>query len=160
VTSIREQLEAKQRRRLVQPIQITDPSADQQAWMGITSALQIAMGKSGEDRNEALIGQLEKQLEDAHARWRSHYADVELQSMPREEWEAAQAKWQGDKGIDWAKALAPLLELSCVDESLQDADWWESRLNDAAWSEGDTDSLRAAILILNVDGVDPRVPKG
>ena len=159
MTSLREQLEAKQRRRLVQPIQISNPAADNQIWMGVTAALQVEQSKSDEDRNDTVVANLQKQLDQAWERVRAHYVDIELESMRRDDWNAAMTEWHGEDGIDWAKALAPLLAASCTDEDLQDAGWWQSQLEQDSWSEGDTNSLRMALLALNVDGLDARLPK-
>jgi hypothetical protein len=159
VTGLREQLEAKQRRRLVQPIQISNPSADQQTWLGVTAALQIEQSRPDGERNDATEANLQKRLDEAWERYRSHFVDVELQSMPRDDWNAAMTEWQGEDGVDWAVALAPLLAASCTDPELQDAQWWQSQLDQDSWSEGDTNGLRMALLALNVDGLDARLPK-
>lgn len=161
MTSLREQLEAKERRRLVQPIQISNPGGDHQIWMGVTAALQLEQNKSDEDRNDTVVANLQKQLEDAWDRLRSHYADIELQSMPRDDWNAAMTEWQGEDGINWAAALAPLLAASCTDPDpmLHDPEWWQERLDQDTWSEGDINSVRMALLALNVDGLDARLPK-
>lgn len=159
MTGLREKLEAKQRRRLVQPIQITDSSADQQTWMGVTAALQVAQNKPEGERDDKAIANLQRQLDEAWERVRSHYADVELQSMPRDDWNAAMLEWQGEDGIDWAAALAPLLANSCTDPDLQDVEWWKGQLEQDSWSEGDTNALRMALLMLNVDSLDARLPK-
>lgn len=158
--SLREQLEQKQRRRLVVPVQITNPAQDQQTWMGVTAALQLEQNKPDEERSDAAVANLQQQMEDAWERTRSHYVDVEMQSMPRADWNAAMSAWQSEEdGIDWAEALAPLLATSVVDESLQDADWWRDQLSRDSWSEGDTNALRLTVLALNVEGMDPRLPK-
>lgn len=157
--SLREQLEQKQRRRLVQPIQVSNPSADQQVWMGVTAALQMAQNKPDDERDDAAIASLQTQQEASWERVRTHYVDVELQSMRRDDWNAAMTEWHSDDGVNWAAALAPLLAASCIDPDLQDVGWWQARLDEDAWSEGDTNSLRMALLALNVDGLDARLPK-
>jgi hypothetical protein len=159
VTGLWEQLEAKQRRRLVQPIQISNPGEDQQIWMGVTAALQLEQNKPDDQRNDTVVANLQKQLDEAWDRVRSHYVDIELQSMPRPDWNAAMTEWQGDEGIDWAAALAPLVAACCVEPELQDPARWQALLEQDSWSEGDTNSLRMAVLALNVDGLDARLPK-
>lgn len=159
MTSLRERLEAKERRRLVQPIQVSDSSEDQQSWLGVTAALQVAQQKHDDERDDAAIKNLQAQLDAAWERVRSHYVDVVLQSMPRADWNAAMHEWQGDDTIDWAEALAPLLAASCVDEELRDEQWWKEQLARDSWAEGDTDSLKAALLHLNTDALDARYPK-
>lgn len=155
--SLRERLEQKQRRRLVVPIQASDPSQDHEAYVGSSAALQIAQAK--DDSSPEYVAQLEKQLADAGDRYRSHYVEIELQALSRDDWEAAMHRWQGDETIDWAAALAPLLAESCTDVDLQDEAWWVVQLSKPEWTEGDTDSLRMAILTLNVEAMEPRYPK-
>lgn len=155
--SLRERLEAKQRRRLTVPILVSDPSADQHVLNGAMVALQVAQAREEPQADEIEI--LGKAQEEAAAAVQSHFADVELQAMSGNDWEAAMAAWSGEE-IDWPKALAPLLAQSCVDAELQDEQWWAERLADPAWSEGDRDTLKMALLRLNVTAANPIVPKG
>lgn len=155
--SLRERLEAKQRRRLTVPILVSDPSSDQHVLNGATVALQVAQGREEPQPDEIEI--LRAAQEEAADAVQSHFAQVELQAMSDPDWEAAMAAWSGDE-IDWAKALAPLLAQSCVAEELQDEQWWSERLADPAWSRGDLDALKAALLRLNVTAANPIVPKG
>lgn len=158
MTSLRERLEAKQRRRRIVPIQVSDPSQDQTAWVGVAAALEVERRKDEPD--PTMLANLQGQLEAAEARAREHYVDVELQALSAAEWEAAQSEWVDDDGdMVWAEALAPLLEASCVDEELRDAGWWREQMARDAWSEGDTHALRAALLELNVYAVESRAPK-
>ena len=163
MTSLRERLAAKERRRLVVPIQISDSSEEERTWMGAVAAHQHQFEK-GAEANADLLSQLEKQVDAANDRFRAHYADVTLQALSRADWEAATAKWQTEDGepgqMDWAAALAPLLAESCVDEDLQDEQWWRDTLTQPNWTEGDVDSLRAALLQLNVYALEARYPKG
>jgi len=158
VTSIRERLEAKQRRRRIVPIQVSDPSQDHTTWMGVAAALEVERRKDEPDPK--MLENLQTQLDAAETRARDHYVDVELQALPAAEWEAAQAEWVDEDGdMTWAVALAPLLEVSCVDEELRDAGWWRDQMSRDSWSEGDTHALRAALLELNVYAVESRAPK-
>lgn len=160
MTSIRELLDQKQRRRLVVPIQVTDPNEDQNDWMGIAQALALARQKTGDEAQPGYVAQLVKNLDEAEARVNAHFAPVELQSLPPAEWEAACAQWRNDDGdVDWAEALSPLLAVSCVDEDLRDAEYWQTLMSRDTWTEGDTDALRMAVLQLNVYAADARVPK-
>ena len=157
-------MEAKQRRRLVVPIRVSDPSEDQAAAQTLQAALNVAL--AAEDG--AAAKQLEPQLHDIVARIRAHWVDVELHSMPRDDWRAVNAAWQTVEATEdgpqvvtnWGEALAPLLAESCVDPELQDAGWWAEQLAQPGWSEGDTTALQVALLRLNVDAVDPEIPKG
>jgi hypothetical protein len=162
--SLRSRLEEKTRRRLIVPILVSDPSEDQAQMQTLHAAFQAATGAQNAEAAKGYGAELEK----VAARVRSHWADVELQAMPRDEWRAATSAWQtvettedGPQVVtDWALALAPLLAESCVDEDLRDANWWAGQLARPEWSEGDTNALQLALLRLNVDAADPQVPKG
>lgn len=162
--SLRQRLEEKQRRRLVVPIRVSDPSADQAA----AETLQAAFSVAAAAGDEATAENLRAQLAEVADRIRAHWADVELEAMPRDQWREVTSAWQtventGDGPqvvTDWAEALAPLLAESCTDPELKDAEWWAVQLNRPEWSEGDTNALQMALLRLNVDAVDPQVPKG
>lgn len=161
--SLRSRLEEKTRRRLTVPVLVSDPSEDQAQAQVLYAAFQAATGA----QDSVTVKKYEAQLEEAAARVRSHWVDVELQAMPRDEWRSATSLWQtvettedGPQVVtDWAEALAPLLAESCVDPDLRDADWWAQQLARPEWSEGDTNALQIALLRLNVDAADPQVPK-
>lgn len=155
--NLREQLESKQRRRLVVPVQITDPAAEERAMQAAVHALRLA-----EARDPRQAGEVEActaAVNEASAAVLDHYAQVELQSLPAPEWEAAMAQWTSEDGVDWDNALAPVLALSCVDESVQDEAFWSELLATPSWTEGDRDQLKRALMILNVRAPDPLVPK-
>lgn len=160
--SLRDRLEAKQRRRLSVPILVSDPSEDQAALNTLAIAYQAAVGREDESAKV-----LKVQVEEQAAVTAGHWAQVELQALPRTEWNAVYGAWQSvqvtDDGpemvTDWAEALAPLLAESCVDPELRDEKWWAGQLARPEWSEGDTLALRLALLRLNVEAVDPQVPK-
>jgi hypothetical protein len=162
--SLRQRLEEKQRRRLVVPIRVSDPAADQAEAETLQAAFNVAV--AAEDKGT--VEGLRKQLVEAADRIRSHWAEVELEAMPRDQWREATSTWQtvettedGPQVVtNWAEALAPLLAESCTDPELKDAGWWAAQLDRPEWSEGDTNALQLALLRLNVDAIDPQVPKG
>lgn len=156
--SLREQLENKQHRRLVVPVQITDPAAAEQAMQAAMHALRLA--ESRDPRQDGEVEACTAAVSVAVADVLVHYAQVELQSLPAAEWEAAMAEWTGEDGIDWAAALAPVLAVSCVDDSVRDEQFWADRLAAPSWTDGDRDQLKRALLLLNVQAPDPMVPKG
>lgn len=155
--SLRDRLEAKKRRRLLVPVQITDPSADQRTLGGAMQALGLARTRDPQQPGE--VEACTAAVETASAAVLAHYEQVELQSLPAPDWEAAMAQWTGEDGIDWEQALPPTLALSCVAEELQDEQWWAHTLTGEAWTDGDRDQLRRALLTLNVTYADPLVPK-
>lgn len=161
---LRATLEAKRRRTLAVPILVSDPAQDRETLVGISAALALARERAQRDEaDEAAAGvaaQIEAQYDDAVAKLRSNWADVALQSLPRGDWEAAQAAYQGSDTLDWDAALPALLAVSCVDRELQDEAWWREQLAKPEWSEGDINALRIAVLQLNVEAAEPHTPKG
>jgi hypothetical protein len=161
--SLRERLEAKTRRRLSVPVLVSDPSEDQGELQTLLVALQAAQGRDDEEAAARLRAQAEAQADKV----RAHWAEVELQAMPKAEWRAANALWQtvettedGPQVVtNWDEALAPLIAQSCVDPELQDPEWWAEQLAKPEWSEGDSHTFQLAILRLNVESADPQVPK-
>jgi hypothetical protein len=162
--SLKERLEGKQRRWLMVPILVSDPSEDQAALSALLVALNAAAGRD----DAGAVAQLQPQAE-AHAdKVRSHWVEVKLLSLPADEWRVATSVWQtvevSDDGpevvTNWAEALAPLLAESCADPELQDAEWWAGQLQQPGWSEGDRNALKLALLRLNVEAADPQIPKG
>lgn len=161
--SLRDRLEAKTRRRLSVPVLVSDPSEDQAGLNTLFVALRAAQGRDDEAAAAVLLPQVEAQAEKVQAHW----ASVELQALPRDEWRAANALWQTVENTEdgpqvvtnWDEALATLIAQSCVDPDLQDTEWWTQQLAKPGWSEGDSHAFRLALLRLNVDTVDPQVPK-
>jgi hypothetical protein len=160
--TLRELLETKQRRRMVVPIQISDPSEDQEIWLGAHLAMEGAKNR----QDESAIAELRPKLDEAQAKIEAHWAALELHSLPSDQWETACQVWRteldqadAEAGIDWPNALAPLLAESCVDPELHDVDWWREQLARPGWSEGDRDALKLALLRLNVATLEPHVPK-
>lgn len=161
--SLRDRLEQKQRRRAVVPVQVSDPSADMATLSGIAVALNAARADSDADTLASLQSQLDEQSEKVQ----SHWAQVEMQSLPPAEWEAAVSAWQKiemqDDGptavMNWAEGLPDLVALSCTDPELRDAEWWREQLSSERWSEGDLDALKRTVLALNIDAAEPRAPK-
>lgn len=161
MSTLRTLLEAKERRRMVVPIQVSDASADHEAWMGIYLAIEAAKHRD----DDAAIADLRKQLDELSEKMKAHWASVELQALPSEDWERVSRVWRSDTdtddgGIDWPNALAPLLAESCTDPELNDAEWWAEQLARPSWTEGDRDALKVALLRLNVSALEPHIPKG
>lgn len=162
--TLREQLEAKKRRKAVVPVLISDATEDGNKLAAIQHAHALAV-EAGRDAEASL---LEADAEAQAEKVRAHWVDVELWALPAAEWEAAVTAWQTiqvrDDGptavIDWVEGLPHLLALSCVDESMRDPSVWRSLFDSEAWNEGEVDSLKRAILHLNVQAADPHVPKG
>jgi len=159
--NLKERLQGKQRRRLSVPILVSDPSEDQAA----LTTLLVAVNAAAERPDEVAL--LQPQVEEQAEKVRSHWVQVELQSLPKDVWREVNAAWQtvettedGPQVVtNWDEALAPLLAASCVDEDVQDEAWWAEQLTQPGWSEGDVNALKLALLRLNVEAIDPQVPK-
>ena len=161
--TLREQLEAKKRRRAVVPVLVSDMTEDGNQLAAFQHAHALAAEAGRDAEAELLLADMEAQAEKV----RGHWVDVELMALPPAEWEAATATWQTiqvqDDGptavMDWAEALPHLLALSCVDESMRDVAAWKPLLADGVCNLGEVDALKRALLHLNVEAADPRVPK-
>ena len=104
--------------------------------------------KADTDREQELTAALEA----AQARREAMTVDIELQSLPDDEWEAAIAQLDEDarESYDLTAVHAVLLAASCTDPELQDADWWAEQLSKPTWTDGDRSALSSALLNLNV----------
>lgn len=159
--SLRERLEAKARRRIVVPVQVSDPGdeARRRAEQAVT-ARNIAgyAGLQGEKLTE-----LDAEVEAAEAALADHSVPVELLAMPAADWEALVAlivPADESKPVDWTTGLPLALAACCVDESLRDAEWWAERLLDPAWASGDVAALRRAVISLHDWSPASYLPKG
>src|SRR5687768_6944521 len=109
--SLRQRLEEKQRRRLVVPIRVSDPAEDQAAAETLQAALSVAAAAD----DAGTVENLSKQLTETAERIRSHWAEVELEAMSRDQWREVTSAWQtvettedGPQVVtNWAEALAP-----------------------------------------------------
>jgi hypothetical protein len=78
--------------------------------------------------------------------------EIELQSLPDDQWEAAIAEL-GDEdreNFNLSSILAVLTAASCTDPELQDTEWWAAQLARPEWTDGDKSSLASTLLNLNV----------
>lgn len=155
--SIKDLLAAKQRRRLVVPVQISNPAADQEEWLGVYHAIEAA--KSREDADPKELESLQVQLLECSDKLQAHFVKVELQALSADEWEAAAKVFEGDDDFDWKSGLPVLMAESCVDTELQDAEYWRETLQRPEWTDGERDALKSAILRLNVHADQGHVPK-
>lgn len=156
MTSIRERLAEKTRRRVVVPIQLSDDTEDRETARGI----EVAVGLARQRDEGQVVEQLQAELADVDARVRARYLEVELQSLTPAEWDAAEQQWSTDGEWNWTEGLAPLLAESCTHPDLRDVEFWRETLARPEWTEGDRSALRTGLLHVNVYRADPFVPKG
>lgn len=158
---LRDLIEAKQRRTATHPILVGNPSAAAAEIKQLTGELMehmrslAAKKKAGKKPTKADTDREAKitaALEAAQARRAEMTVDIELQSLPEDEWEAAIADLpeEARDSYDLSAILSVLTAASCTDPELQDADWWAEQLAKPTWTDGDKSSLSSTLLSLNV----------
>jgi hypothetical protein len=159
--SLRAQLEAKARRRIVVPIPITDPGDEARRRAEQAQATLTIARTAGVDGDR--LHELELAATAAAALLAEHTVPVELLALPAADWEALRnAHLPADEreDLDWTALLPAALAACAADESLQDEDWWRERLADDAWSDGDLLALRRAVINVNQWAPQAYLPKG
>lgn len=162
MTSLRDRLEAKTARRVVVPVQVSEPGEALARAEQAAREVQLlgALGRATDEERTAAEAKAEK----ARQAVAEHYLNVELAALRPDAWEAIIATHTPAEGsedpFDWEKVLPVALAECAVDESLRDADWWARQLGSGAWSWGDVHALRQAVLHINGRGPDVLVPKG
>lgn len=158
--SLRDRIEGKQRRTATWPLLVGNPSAAAaevetfRKALGVHQAVMERMRqakkrptKADKEREEQLRADLQASLERAAAT----VVNIELQSLPEDEWEALFGPLEPDEGGDYD--LGPIHAVSlaamCTDPELQDAGWWTEQLKQPAWTQGDKAMLSRVLLELN-----------
>ena len=158
---LRDLIEAKQRRTVLHPILVGNPSAVVAEVKKLTNELVENMrvmadkrkaGKKPTKADTDREAKIKADLEAAQERRAAMTVEIELQSLPEDEWEAAIADLADDarESYDLTSILAVLTAASCTDPELQDADWWAEQLKQPSWTDGDKSALSSALLNLNV----------
>lgn len=165
--SLRDRLAAKSARRVVVPIQLSEPGQAQARVERAAQALnlvQLEHVKSSEAERAAAAQAAQDEVDAARAAVAEHYLEVELRAMHPDEWEALVAAHPAAKDSedpwDWGKVLPAALAECATDESLRDGDWWAAELASGRWTWGDVQALRMAVLHVNTRTPDVLVPKG
>jgi hypothetical protein len=159
--SLRNLIEAKQRRTVTHPILVGNPSVAAAEVRQLGAALVEHVRLLGEKRksgkkptkaDQDREAKLKADLQSAEEQRAALTVHVELQSLPDDEWEAALAQLNEDarEKYDLNDILSALLAASCTDPELQDADWWAEQLQKPTWTDGDKASISSALLNLNV----------
>lgn len=155
--TLRDRLAAKTRRRCVVPVPVTDPGP---ARAQLERALTALAAASGMHELEGAVDALQADVEAAQEAVDACTVDVLLQAPPAVEAERLLSAYLDDEGIpDYAACLPELLAACCVDETLQDADWWRDTLAGEVWGRSEVAGLRLGVLYLVADPVRPLVPK-
>jgi hypothetical protein len=169
--SLRERLAAKARKRTIYRVQVDDTAAAERALQVRVAALELKVAlrpkleaEDGFDvaAFDADLVVLRDQVAEARAQHEACYADVELQSLPPDEWDAvlATAPRDADGDVDLDDVRAVLLAASCVDEDLRDVEFWTERLADPAWTKGEKVALNNTLVQLNLNAPAGRQGKG
>lgn len=163
--SLRNQLEAKPRRRASVDVQVSDPGDDLRrraaaAERDLFVATALAAEGKADGITESTVKALREAAEPVLAELAGHYATVELQAASAVEWDAILTEHTTDTDDLADAALADMLALCAVDEDLRDADWWAQQLASPLWTFGERESLRQAVLNLNAYRPRPSLGKG
>lgn len=149
--TLRDQLAAKQRRRVSYPVQVADPEPAQQRAAVAHQALAAAEvnGRATPDEIAALQADYDTAQADAEA----CFVGVDFDALPPADFEAliaAHTLEDGkDAGIDRARLMPALAAACAVDESLRDESWWAEQLDPerTSWSTGEVDALWALLFV-------------
>lgn len=169
---LRERIEAKARRTSTLPLQVGDVAAAAAEVATFRAALQThqaglterAAAGGGEPTADDMerTGRLRDDLAAAKRRQADTVAEVELQALPSDEWEAiaSSAARDEDGDIDLEDVLGVLLAASVTDQTLADADWWTGQLNRPEYTRGDRLAIVNSLVGLNLHTPDGSQGKG
>lgn len=172
MTSLRDKIAAKARRTASFPLQVGDVAAAQAEVATARAVLDLhqqqvkaridANGGQQTDAEQQRILVLRGALKEAQAREADTVVNVEIQSLPDDEWDAILGEAPEDEAgdIDLDDVRAALLAASCTDESLRDEAWWEQQLARPEFSKGDKLLINNTLLRLNLNTPDGRQGKG
>lgn len=163
--SLRSRIEAKARRRVVYPVQVTDPTAtaaalaEAERLVALYTATTAPDDASDEDRER--LAKAEALRDAARAEHASHYAEVTFRALSPDEFEALAASYRDDAGGLDTKALSAPLAAACAeDEDLRDEEWWAEQLTGGSWNTAEVGVLTTTLLDLNYSSPSAIVPKG
>jgi hypothetical protein len=154
--SLRDLIDAKQRRTARLPILVGDPGPAMAEVAKVQAALQAHMesvgGREPTEDEAAREAQLRADARAALERQAAMIVWVNLQSLPDDEWDAMTGDLEpGENGLpDLTPIHAPLLAASCTDSELQDAEWWGVALKRPEWTDGDRASITQKLFELNI----------
>jgi len=158
MSSLRDKLAAKARRRAVVPVevgQLTD--ADERRVVALQAQLLLALRDGDEDQAQSLQGDIDA-LKD------SVVVAVHFTALDPTDFEKVTAAYPSedgaDNGLDWHAALPVLAALCADDEDLQDDEWWADQLAAGTWNQGEQLALWQALLHINTTAPSPYIPKG
>jgi hypothetical protein len=146
--TLRDRLQQKRRRHVVQPVQIAPPTEREQE---VVADLSLAVVE-GRQIDATELDALRS----------ARYVDVAFTALESTVWEKIAATHPSpsgaDGGLDWRRALPVVAALCCDDPSMQDDDAWTEILGE--WSHGEKVGLWGALLSINAEHPSAHVPKG
>lgn len=159
--TLRDLIEAKQRRTVTWPLLVGNPSAaaaEVETFRKAYDLHQAALAekrRAGKRPTKADLqreGKVKADLKAALGRMAATVVNIELQSLPDDEWEGLFGSIEPDENgeFDLGPIQAALLAASCIDPDLQDADWWAEQLKRPEWTDGDKAAISRTLLELNV----------
>ena len=160
-SSLRTRLESKRRRRVVFPVQITDPSEALEELAAARRRLTLLEFTDRPEDDDEMVA-ARAAVDEAQAAHDEHYAHVEFQSIPSADLEALMAahrKPDNPEETDYEAIAAPLAAASAIDEDLRDEAWWAEQLARHEWTLGEKGKLASALIDINYRSPDPAVPK-
>lgn len=171
MTSLRERLERKTRKRAVIRVQVDDTTEAEEALRVHQGALDLRVQmrphleqQDGFDvaRFDADIVRLRANVTEAKEAHEACFSDVEVQALAPEVFDQvlATAGQDPDGEIDLDDVRAALLAASCVDPELQDTAWWEAQLANPVWTKGERLAMNTTLLRLNLNTPSGRQGNG
>jgi hypothetical protein len=168
--SLKDRLAGKQRRTTTVALLVTDPGQDlrdrarksgENADLAeLAVRVNTGMGKDAAEALRRTATALRQEADALAAQIGEHYADITLTAVPAPVWEDLLNGHRTDDG-DVAETALPVMLAACsVDADLQDPDWWAEQLASEAWTYGDREALRLAVLQVNAYVPRPGLGKG
>lgn len=147
MTSVRERLAAKPRRRVIVPVDVTPSPAHAERLLDLQ---RVVLDGSGDVNQAVEAARVEAQVDVALVACTGPEFEAVVQAHPSEGGD--------DSGMNWRAALPVLAALCAEDPDLQDDVVWRDLLD--SWSQGEALTLWAALLRLNTTAPSPHAPKG
>lgn len=159
MSSIRERLAAKKRRRMVFPVQISDPGGSVERLERARKTVTL-LELSGVDEDDERMVAADAEVAAALAEHDAHFEFLQFHALNADDMEALAANYRDDEGELDTKALTVPLAAACaVDPELQDEAYWAELLASDEWSHAERTQLYTGLLGLNWSAPGALVPK-
>ncbi|WP_182112887.1 hypothetical protein [Actinotalea sp. JY-7876] len=145
MSSIRDRLAAKARRRVVIPVLVSDPTEDRRRAAVADAEFLAAQARPARAGD---LPALQEAAAAARAAVAQHFEDVAFRALRPDDLEALIAEHSKGEEPD-RDALRAALAAECAeDEALRDEAWWREQLDPktTSWSSGERDQLYFELL--------------